>query len=60
VLTLEALAQDRTQLDDGTGLVLARVAVDAKTNELTMFTTLLGQVGDLVTAMLAITELLGP
>jgi hypothetical protein len=34
--------------------------VDAKTNELTMFTTLLGQVGDLVTAMLAITELLGP
>lgn len=34
-------------LDHGTGVVLAQVAVDGKTNEITMFTTLLGQAGDL-------------
>jgi hypothetical protein len=34
-------------LDHGTGVVLAQVAVDGKINEITMFTTLLGQAGDL-------------
>lgn len=34
-------------LDHGTSVVLAQVAVDGKTNEITMFTTLLGQAGDL-------------
>lgn len=34
-------------LDQGTGVVLAQVAVDGKTNEITMFPGLLGQAGDL-------------
>ena len=34
-------------LDHGTGVVLAQVAVDGKTNEIIMFTALLGQAGDL-------------
>jgi predicted transposase YbfD/YdcC len=38
-------------LDHGTGVVLAQVAVDGKTNEITMFTALLGQAGDLREAL---------
>ncbi len=38
-------------LDHGTGVVLAQVAVDGKTNEITMFTSLLGQAGDLREAL---------
>jgi len=34
-------------LDHATGVVLAQAAVDGKTNEITMFTALLGQAGDL-------------
>jgi predicted transposase YbfD/YdcC len=34
-------------LDHGTGVVLAQVAVDGKTNEITMFSGLLGLAGDL-------------
>jgi predicted transposase YbfD/YdcC len=34
-------------LDHGTGVVLAQAAVDGKTNEITVFTTLLAQAGDL-------------
>jgi len=34
-------------LDHGTGVVLAQAAVDGKTNEITVFTGLLGQAGDL-------------
>jgi predicted transposase YbfD/YdcC len=34
-------------LDHGTGVVLAQAAVDGKTNEITMFTALLDQAGDL-------------
>jgi predicted transposase YbfD/YdcC len=34
-------------LDHGTGVVLGQVEVGAKTNEITMFTTLLAQAGDL-------------
>src|SRR6266568_2738024 len=38
-------------LDHGAGVVLAQVAVDGKTNEITMFTSLLGQAGDLREAL---------
>ena len=38
-------------LDHSTGVVLAQVAVDGKTNEITMFTSLLGQAGDLREAL---------
>jgi len=41
----------RACLDHGTGVVLAQVAVDGKTNEITMFTSLLGQAGDLREAL---------
>jgi predicted transposase YbfD/YdcC len=34
-------------LDHGSGVVLAQIAVDGKTNEITMFAGLLGQAGDL-------------
>jgi predicted transposase YbfD/YdcC len=34
-------------LDHGTGVVLAQAAVDSKTNEISVFTTLLGQAGGL-------------
>jgi hypothetical protein len=34
-------------LDHGAGVVLAQVAVDGKTNEITVFTALLAQAGDL-------------